>query len=84
MIEYIIPVVVVVILLYGIYYTITTKNKLGGGGIITGNVLLEQFDNEDKRRAKAEIRYQKEIKKQDGEQGEGFPSNPSQEHTLSK
>ena len=76
MIEYIIPVVVVVILLYGIYYIITTKNKLGGGGIITGNVLLEQFDNEDKRRAKAEIRYQKEVKKQGGEQGEGFPSNP--------
>ena len=76
MIEYIIPVVIVLMLLYGIYYMIINKNKLGGGGIITGNVLLEQFDNEDKRRAKAEIRYQKEVKKQDGEQGEGFPSNP--------
>ena len=62
MIEYIIPVVVVVILLYGIYYTITTKNKSGEGGIITGSVLLEQFDNEDKRRAKAEIRYQNDVK----------------------
>ena len=62
MIEYTIPVVVVVILLYGIYYTITTKNKSGEGGIITGSVLLEQFDNEDKQRAKAEIRYQKEVK----------------------
>ena len=76
MIEYIIPVVIVLMLLYGIYYVIINKNKLGGGGIITGNVLLEQFDNEDKRRAKAEIRYQKEVKKQDGEQGEGVPSNP--------
>jgi len=72
MIEYIIPVVIVLMLLYGIYYAIITKNKLGGGGIITGNVLLEQFDNEDKRRAKAEIRYQKEVKKQ----GEEIPSNP--------
>ena len=76
MIEYIIPVVIVLIFLYGIYYAIITKNKSAGGGIITGNVLLEQFDNEDKRRAKAEIRYQKEVKKQGGEQGEGFPSNP--------
>ena len=76
MIEYIIPVVIVLMLLYGIYYVIINKNKLSGGGIITGNVLLEQFDNEDKRRAKAEIRYQKEVKKQGGEQGEGFPSNP--------
>ena len=72
MIEYIIPVVVVVILLYGIYYTITTKNKSGEGGIITGSVLLEQFDNEDKRRAKVEIRYQKEVKNR----GEEIPSNP--------
>ena len=72
MIEYIIPVVIVLILLYGIYYAIITKNKSVGGGIITGNVLLEQFDNEDKRWAKAEIRYQKEDKKQ----GERFLSNP--------
>ena len=72
MIEYIIPVVIVLILLYGIYYATITKNKSVGGGIITGNVLLEQFDNEDKRRAKAEIRYQKEVKKQ----GERFLSNP--------
>jgi len=73
MIEYIIPVVIVVILLYGIYYTITTKNKLGGGGIITGNVLLEQFDNEDKRRAKAEIRYQKEVRNRMENKGKGSP-----------
>ena len=66
MIEYIIPVVIVLILLYGIYYAIITKNKSVGGRIITGNVLLEQFDNEDKRWAKAEIRYQKEVKKQGG------------------
>jgi len=67
MIEYIIPVVVVVIPLYGIYYTITTKNKLNGAGIIiTGSVLLEQFENEDDRQEKTEIRYQKEVKKQVG------------------
>ena len=72
MIEYIIPVVIVVILLYGIYYAIITKNKLVGGGIINCIVLLEQFDNEDKRWTKAEIRYQKEVKKQ----GARFLSNP--------
>ena len=76
MIEYIIPVAVVAILFYGIYYAVTMKNKSGGGGIITGNVLLEQFDSEDKKRAKVEIRYQKEIKKQEGELGEALPPDP--------
>ena len=73
MIEYIIPIVVIILPLYGIYWIKTKKDKSVGGGIFTGNALLKQFDNDEKKRAKAEIRYHKEVKKHEAEQGEDFP-----------
>ena len=75
MIEYIIPIAIIIFPLYGIYWIMTRKDKSVGGGIFTGNTLLEQFDNEEKKRAKAEIRFHKEVKKHEEEQGEDFSSD---------
>jgi len=72
MIEYIVPFAVIMFPLYGVYWIVTRKDKSIGGGIFTGNSLLEQFDNAEKKRAKAEIRFNKEIRKYEAEKGEKF------------
>ena len=53
---YLIPIAIILLLIFAIYAIVTDETKSGGGGTVTGNVLLEQFDNEDKKKAKAEIR----------------------------
>ena len=79
---YLIPIAIILFLIFAIYAIVTDETKSGGGGTVTGNVLLEQFDNEDKKKAKAEIRYQVEVKneKEDQEEGGHLP-NPNQYQT---
>ena len=79
---YLIPIAIILFLIFAIYAIVTDETKSGGGGTVTGNVLLEQFDNEDKKKAKAEIRYQVEVKneKEDQEEGGHLP-NPNHYQT---
>ena len=72
---YLIPMAIILFLIFAIYGIVTDETKSGGGGTVTGNVLLEQFDNEEKK-AKAKIRYQVEVKNKKEDQEEGGP--PSQ------
>ena len=74
---YLIPIAIILFLIFAIYAIVTDETKSGGGGTVTGNVLLEQFDNEDKKKAKAEIRYQVEVKNEKEDQEEGGPPSQS-------